>query len=97
MLSRKRNDQIAMHCRRRAAGHKQAAVRPPCERRDGTLDLAGMTRIDRTQFHPEILEQTHSVPDHAAGEKINAPGTTEGNVIIGSGMPASAIAAAPIK
>jgi hypothetical protein len=53
MLSRKRNDQIAMHCRRRAAGHKQAAVRPPCERRDGTLDLAGITRIDRTQFHPE--------------------------------------------
>src|SRR5262249_14876882 len=40
-------------CRRRAPGHKQAAVRSLCERRDGTLDLAGITRIDRTQFHAE--------------------------------------------
>jgi len=29
--------------------------------------------------------------------KVNAPGTTEGNAMIGSGMLASAIAAAPIR
>ena len=40
-----------MKCSRRAPGHDQAAIRVQSERRDGTLDLARIPHVDRTQVH----------------------------------------------
>src|SRR5215831_13264484 len=40
-----------MKCSSRAAGHDQAAIRIPSERRDGTFDLARIPYVDRAQVH----------------------------------------------
>ena len=53
MPRRKRNDQLAMNCRRRASGYYQATIGTRSEHRDAALDLAGIAHVDRTQFHPK--------------------------------------------
>src|SRR5262249_28285657 len=42
-----------MSQRRTARQHNQAAIAGACECRDRALDLAGLARVDRSQFYPK--------------------------------------------
>src|SRR5262245_27463132 len=51
--SRQLDGHIAMEKCRRATRHDQAAVRELRECGNGTLDIAGIARVDRAHLHPE--------------------------------------------
>src|SRR3954469_23543991 len=50
---RERDDQLAMTLRRGTRRHDQTSIRSAREGRDGALDLAGVTDVDREHLHPD--------------------------------------------
>src|SRR5207237_9495947 len=48
-----RYDQLVMNDRVRGEGHDEAAIRLTRKGGNAVLDLAGVSRVDRAQFHPE--------------------------------------------
>jgi len=53
VTGRKRYDQFAMNERERARRHDQATVSRLRKGREGGLDLAGVTKVERTHLHAD--------------------------------------------
>jgi hypothetical protein len=53
VAGRKRDNQFAMNERRRARRHDQAAISRARKGREGGLDLAGVTQVERAHLHAD--------------------------------------------